>query len=395
MAPRKKKRKTKKLPKNPSAAQVKNFHRYLKYIYTTPSQGASFTGAEKLLKEVDRRGYYTNVKLENVQEFLDSLTTYSLFKRARRKFPRPPVYVTSVRDQVDIDLVDISRLSVENFGVTFLLTCVEVLSRYAFVRPLKSKEGKVVASAMRDILEESGKKYVHACTDLGSEFKASYFQKVMKDYGIIHFFAGGSGSCTIVERFHRSLRSKLNRYMWENQTDTYLDKLQDIVTSYNHTFHSTIKMRPSDVNDANENLIYQRLYLNTKGELKKPKVKYYKFQVGDKVRISYRRGLFDREVTQRWSQQLYTVDSRKRQWNINMYVLRDCENEVLQGRFYEAELSRANIHDNSLYKIEKILDERTNLETGVREVRVKYQGYPTRCAEWISKTSITRKTKAV
>jgi hypothetical protein len=384
-----KKKKVKILPSKPSEAKTKDFYRYLKQIYTNPSQGASFVGAKKLLAEVERRGYYKNVKLKDVQNFLNSLTSYSLFKQAKHKFPRPPVHVTSIDSQISVDLVDVSNLASQNQGTKFLLTCIEILSRKVFVRPLKTKEGKEVAEGMKSILEESGKQYERACSDLGSEFKSHYFQDVMKEYNIKHFWAGGSGSCNIVERFHRTLRSKINRYLYHNQTDTYLPVLQDLVKSYNNTVHGSIGMTPNSVDEFNEHVVYERLYLKHKP----PKVVPFKFEVGESVRISYRRNLFRRERTQRWSDQLYTVDSRKRQWNINLYKLRSCDNEILMGSFYEQEMGKVNQNDTSLYKVESILDEK--VENRVRMVKVHWQGYPRSCATWVPKASVRTSKKAV
>jgi hypothetical protein len=386
----KRKQKFKKLSTKPTEKQIKDFHRYLKQIYTTPSQGASFAGATKLLGEVKRRSYYKNVKLKDVQDFLDTLSSYSLYKPAKQKFPRPAVHVTSIDNQLSVDLVDTSRLATDNSGVRFLLTAIEELSRYAYVRALKSKEGGPVEEAMRDILQQSGRQYQQLCSDRGSEFKSKVWAALMKEYKIRHFFAGGSGSCVTVERFHRTLRTKMARYMYENQTDRYLDKLQDFDKSYNNTIHGSIRMRPADVTEQNEHLVYQLLYLDRK----KPKTKPYRFPVGAKVRISYRRNLFRREANRRWTEELYTVDSRRRQWHINLYKLRDCTGQVLEGSFYADEMNRVNKDDSSLYKVEELIDEKVD-DNGVRMVKVIWQGFPRECASWVTKASIRASKKAL
>lgn len=385
---RRKKKKTRVFSATPTQKQTRDLHQYLKQIYTNPNQGGSFAGAKKLWQEVKRRGYFKNVKLKDIQKFLDTLTSYSLFRPAVRKFHKPAVYVTSVDDQISSDLVDVSKLSSQNSQIKYLLTAIEVLSRFAYVRPLKSKEGSVVADAMRSILDQSGKHFKSNCTDLGSEFKAASWKGLMKEYNIRHFFAGGSGSCTILERFHRNLRTKMARYMYENQTDVYQDKLQSFVDSYNKTLHSSIGFRPVDVNEKNEHQVYQTLYLDKKMPASKP----YKFKTNDTVRISYRRNIFDREGTQRWSEQLYTIVSRRRLRNINLYKLRDCGGENITGSFYEQEMSNAGIGENTKYRIESLLEEKTN-DAGIRMVKVQWAGHPKECATWEPKASITGRKK--
>ena len=52
------------------------------------------------------------------------------------------------------------------------------------------------------------------------------------------------GKSVVAERFVRTLKNKMYKYMSKN---VYIDKLDDIVNIYNNTYHSTIKMKPTDV----------------------------------------------------------------------------------------------------------------------------------------------------
>ena len=68
--------------------------------------------------------------------------------------------------------------------------------------------------------------------------------------------------------------------------NVYIDKLDDVVNKYNNTNHSTIKMKPADVNSST--------YINFTIENNKDK---QKFEVGDHVRISKYKNIFGKGYT--------------------------------------------------------------------------------------------------
>ena len=83
------------------------------------------------------------------------------------------------------------------------------------------------------------------------------------------------GKSVVAERFIRTLKGKIYKYMTSISKNVYIDKLDDIVDEYNNTYHTTIKMKPIDVKD--------NTYINTSKEINN---KDPKFKVDDHVRIS-------------------------------------------------------------------------------------------------------------
>ena len=83
------------------------------------------------------------------------------------------------------------------------------------------------------------------------------------------------GKSVIAERFIKTLKSKIYKYMTLISRNVYIDKLDDIVDEYNNTYHTTIKMKPIDVKD--------NTYINASKEINKNNPK---FKVGDHIRIS-------------------------------------------------------------------------------------------------------------
>lgn len=367
-------------PSRPTDAQRQALYKYLDRIYYDPASGGSYSTPSKLRREVERRDYYRNVGYKIVQQYLNKHNTYTLYKPTRTRFPTPPVHVTAINEQFDMDLMDVSRNAGDNDGVRYLLSAIDVLSKYGYLIPLKTKEGVVVAEAAAEIFDDQQPQRV--CTDRGSEYKSRVFQQLLKDRGIHHFFAGGSGHATIVERFNRTMRGRIARYQFKHNSMRYIDALQDLVDSYNKTWHRSIKMRPVDVTADNDHLAYQNLY----GSRKRPKQIAFQFEVGESVRISGDKHPFQREFFQRWSEEVFTISKRWRQRNINMYRIKDCAEAEIEGSFYAAELAKVTTAPDDMYRVALFLDEK--VENGKKYVKVQWQGYPKECSSWVLKSSV-------
>ena len=98
-------------------------------------------------------------------------------------------------------------------------------------------------------------------TDKGSEFFNRPLQRLLKEYGVHHFATHNEETkASVVERFNRSLKTRMWRYFTKKQTIRYVDALQDFVRSYNDSYHRSMGMAPSAVNGANQETVWQRLY---------------------------------------------------------------------------------------------------------------------------------------
>ena len=93
------------------------------------------------------------------------------------------------------------------------------------------------------------------------------------------------GKSVVAERFIRTLKNKIYKYMTAISKNVYIDKLDHIVNEYNNTYHRTIKMKPADVKD--------NTYIDFKKEVND---KDSKFKIGDHVRISKYRKYFCQRI---------------------------------------------------------------------------------------------------
>ena len=144
--------------------------------------------------------------------------------------------------------------------------------------------------------------------------------------------------------------------------------------------------------NLNDNLTYPKSFFSHKKQDKNPKLlrtlsnKKFKFNISERVKISHLKRMFDKEYTEKWSGEIFTIINRKLNQNIPMYELKDYNNEVIQGFFYEAELQLAYIDSDILYKIEEILKKRK--KKGEVEILVKWKGWPAKFNSWIPEKEV-------
>ena len=185
---------------------------------------------------------------------------------------------------------------------------------------------------------------------------------------------------SIVERFNQTL--KTYRYFTWKSTFKYIDVLPELMESYNHSYHRSIRRSPASVTKKNENSVWMTLYGN------QPTKKGYSFQVGDQVRISKSKGLFEKGYLPNWSEEIFTIVKRIPR-NPPVYRLKDYDNEKVEGTFYEEELQAVKTKgEEEVYKIEKIIRQR---KCGKKiEYFVKWLGYPDKLNSWVDKTDIEK-----
>ena len=173
-----------------------------------------------------------------------------------------------------------------------------------------------------------------------SEFYNSSFKKWLKDNDIEMYSTNNEGKSVIAERFIRTLKNKICKYMTSISKNVYIDKLDDIVKKYNNTYHTSVKMKPVDVKD--------NTYIGFKKEVND---KNHKFRVGDHIRISKYKNIFGKGYMPNWSEEIFIIKKIKNTvpWT---YVLNDLNGEKIVGTFYENELQKTKQKE---FRIEKVL----------------------------------------
>jgi len=291
-----------------------------------------------------------------------------LHKGARRNFSRRHVVVKGLNDLLQADLVEMIPYAKENKNYKYLLTVINAFSKFAWAVPLKTKTGLEVEEAIKSIL--SGMKTIpsNIQTDDGKEFFNKDFKHLVKKYGINHYSTYSGLKASIVERFNRTLKNKMWKQFSMQGNYKWLDILKPLVDKYNDTKHSTIKMKPNQVNRKNEKKLLKTVY---------SRIKIFngaKFKMGDNVRISKNRHIFEKGYTPNWTTEVFSI--RKVQiTNPVTYLLEDYQQQPVKGGFYEYELQKVKYPD--IYLVEKVLRRKGE------KVYVKWLGFPSQHNSWI------------
>ena len=350
----------------------------LENIYFDPKHPASFSGAEKLYQAAHAEN--TDITRKFVKDWLSGQDSYTLNKPAKRKFERSRLISAGLFVQNDVDLyMDVSNLSSSNDKVRFILVSIDTLSRKVYLQPLKTKRGVDVREAFEKIWgDDPWPKLVRS--DEGKEFKNSSVQSFFKEHDIHHFTTTTDVKAHLAEHVIRTLRGCLHRLITHRQNERYIDHLQDIAFAYNNSIHSSIGIKPADVNQSNERLIWWTQYM-PRSTRRRP----FLFEVDDYVRISYARHAFTRGYDYSFSGEIFKVIHRMRRDSIPVYKLNDMADEPVKGTFYTEELNKVAPKD--IWKVEKVI--RTRKRRGhPKESLVKWLHFPPRFNQWIPTADI-------
>lgn len=297
----------------------------LNKVYYDPENPFSFGSVDKLKQGVK------NVSRQEIKTWLQSQPTYTIHKPRRIYIPRNKTYVTTANEVFQADLIDLRSLRRHNKGHKYILTVIDVLSKYAWSFPLKNKTSKEVLTAFKKVIKE--RKPLRLNVDQGSEFLSKVFKDYLKEEDIQLYTSVGQIKCAVIERFNRTLKDKMFKLFTKTKKFNYVNSLTKIMKAYNSTVHSSIGFAPKNVNIQNEHLVWQRLYGKQK-PAKKPKLK-----VGDFVRLSKSKPLFEKGYKGYWTKEIFIV-SKILYRNPVCYNVKDFNNEEIRGAFYEYELQK-------------------------------------------------------
>lgn len=297
-----------------------------------------------------------------------------LHKPVRRNFPRRRVELRGISDLIQSDLIEMRKYKSENEGYNYILVAINAFSKKAWALPLKTKTGAEVAKCTEKILKSLKIPPKLIQTDFGKEYFNSDFKKVMEKFKIKHYRTYSDLKASIVERFNRTLKNLLYKQFTIQGNHKWLEILGRLIKKYNKTVHSTIGMAPDSVNKNNEKLILQK-YLDRKSP-KKVKIKY---KIGDPVRLSKYKHLFEKSYTPNYSTEVFFIDKIQNTIPVT-YKLKDLKGEDIAGGWYSHELLKTKYKD--IYLVEHVLEEKGN------RVKVKWLGFDNSHNQWVNKSDI-------
>jgi hypothetical protein len=157
----------------------------------------------------------------------------------------------------------------------------------------------------------------------------------LKQNNIELYHVFNEGKANVIERFNRTLGEMIQKHMTTNQTSKYIDVLQKLLNEYNTRYHTSIKMTPFEASDPkNKDTVLNNLYSSIKPALSKPK-----FKVGDRVRITKYKNIFEKGYTAKWTKEIFVIE-KVVQTNPLTYKIKDLSEEPILGSFYTEELQK-------------------------------------------------------
>ena len=353
---------------------------YLKDVYYDPEGTGSLGGVDRLYRKVKKEGNAYGLTRKDLKKWLATQDTYTLHKPSRRKFPRNFYFADAIDQTWQMDLVELPRLAKFNRGYKFILTCIDVFSKFASVEPLKDKKGPTVAAALKEIFDR-GRIPTQIQSDKGKEFLNKHVRDLFEEKAV-HFFTtqNPDTKAAIVERFNRTLKERLFRHLTKTNGSEYLNVLRRVVDGYNQSYHRTIRRTPASVDKDNESAVWKTMYGHLLRKRRRQKAAGKPLEPGDVVRISTEKLPFRKGYLPQWSEELFIVTKRIDK-KIPVYALKDFDDEVIEGTFYGWEIQKVTKAKDDLFKVERVLRKRKR--NGKTEYLVKWLGWPAKFNSWV------------
>lgn len=314
----------------------------LSQIYYNISNPSSLSGFTQLYEEVKKQGLSLPETI--VKKWIKKQEVYTLHKQRKLKFQRLRYIPSNIDDVWSIDLADMQNISSFNYKNRYILAIIDNFSRYAWCVPIKNKTSESVIKAFEIVFKKTKRRPLNVLSDRGREFVNNKFINFLKKYSINFYTANDPATkASVCERFIRSIKSIIYKYFTYKKTKKYIDVLDKLVDIYNNRKHRSIGRSPVDVNENNILSVWKFMTKNY------PKTifneKRVKFNVGTFVRISNPKQTFDKGYKKQWSDEIFLVHKVILSYP-HTYKLTDLNGELIEGKFYEAELQEVVININ-------------------------------------------------
>ena len=199
-------------------------------------------GIKQIIDTIQKLG----LEIENDNKFLSE----ELHKSKRKNFTRRKIIVNHIDEIFAADLVEMQKFNKINKGYRYLLTCIDIFSKYAFVIPLKDKKGITIKNALQKIFKKRKPKFLW--TDKGKEFYNNQVDDLLKENNIKLYSTNDSEiKSSVIKRFNRTFKNMMYKKFTENNNAIFYNIIDKLVDEYNNKYHRTIKITPIEASKKN------------------------------------------------------------------------------------------------------------------------------------------------
>jgi hypothetical protein len=295
----------------------------LKELYYNPQTGLS--SAQQLYINANKDCKI--ITLKQVKEWLARQEHQQVFTRKKKLFN----VIIGGPEDYQMNIMFFLQYKKQNDGYDAIVNFINITSRKAYFYAIKGKKQGEINRVFDLFYNKVDNKVINITSDNEVSFKSS-----IKRYPAITHHQVDPNDKTkteIVERFNRTLRSKIDKYMKLHKTKTWYKTLPELVSNYNSFKHSTILKAPNEVTEKDVTKI--RFAALNRGENARKKTN--NFEVGDFVRILKNKKVFEKG-TEKWSAQLYTIDSIDKL----SFKIKNTNGVLLKRNYKNWQLKKAN-----------------------------------------------------
>lgn len=299
-----------------------------------------------------------NLTEDEIKKWYNAQEIVQIFKKPH---PKSRIVIGYYNQTIPFKTLEIDILFMPHDGdYKYILSCVDVCTRYKFGKAIKNKKSDTVLNAFKEILKEIKKlgydDIKQISSDGGSEFKSD-FHKFLEDKKIYHFIADPSNHLSMVENLNKFLAEKLFLPLQVEELKTnkdvsigWVERLQPVLDDLNNVKNSAIKMTPNEAINKKEP-IKQKIVKYSKNDQK------LKYNLGDKVRR-----LFNKDEIQHLPSGKISVEKRRATdpiWSREIYFVKSFEKNIKNGIFMHKigksiENPKMEKHLYTYYELQKI-----------------------------------------
>ena len=266
-------------------------------------------GRDKLYRQLHEQ--YVGISRRDVMNFLKQQESWQLRAKVVKNKVSYPIVAKQPNHIWQMDLIVFENTPDQ--GYKYILTIIDLFSKFLRAYPLKNKEAETIEAQLRKVFSTSKPRILQS--DNGSEFANNLVVNLMKEKGIRQAFSKAytPQSQGQIERVNQTIKGLLHRNFIQTGTKKWVNVLPLVVENLNQSIHSMTGFKPKDLNDPQLpeetlHLVLSRINKFANKETKRAPT----FNIGDQVRISQyafpenKKNTFFKPI-EKWTRELYEV----------------------------------------------------------------------------------------
>lgn len=339
-----------------------NIDKVLKRSFYSPDNPIYLSGDWRKIKKLLKQNQI-DVSEKKLKGFLDEQSIYTRMKPKSRHHGRNHFLLDHPNMIFEIDLMQLSKQSsAQNDNYRYLFGAIDLFSRFVYVIPLKSKTSKQILMALEQIIDTDdgrrnpdGSKMAIISSDRAPEFQTSEVKSLLKRHKIKQklIYSTLESKAAFIERFWRTLRQMIARYLYVAQSQRFIDYLPNIVYHYNFKMrHRAHGFTPGMISPKNTIEAYRNIKTY---HAKQPVDNQKIFYKNDFVRVRVKTVVDFLKLSEKpkFSKEIYKIQTVFNSVPYKTYSLVTIHGEPVKGRFYAFDLIEANLVKETPMKISK------------------------------------------